>query len=48
MTEVDMGNPFWSGSSVSTYTGNAWIVNLAYGYTNDYDKNTTFQVVCVR
>jgi hypothetical protein len=48
ITEGDMGNWFWSGSSVSDYTLGAWIVNLAYGFTyNDY-KDSPNQVVCVR
>jgi hypothetical protein len=38
---------FWSGSSVSYNANYAWIVNLADGYTHNYYKDNTFQVVCV-
>jgi hypothetical protein len=51
MTEGDMGNYFWSGSSVSSSSNNAWVVNLANGRTfTTYDngKSFTIQVVCVR
>jgi hypothetical protein len=48
MTEGDMGSWFWSGSSVSYDTVNAWIVYLAYGFTTNFSKLGTFQVVCVR
>jgi hypothetical protein len=54
MTEGDMGSWFWSGSSVSYCTYDAWIVNLATGFTYYYNyyysnySSYTFQVVCVR
>ena len=50
MTEGDMGNYFWSGSSVSFNTNIAWIVYLALGSTNSFPdgKGFTNQVVCVR
>ena len=39
---------FWSGSTVSYSTGNAWIVNLAYGVTFTFSKPNSYGVVCVR
>ena len=36
---------FWS--SVSDYTDNAWVVDLAYGSTASNGKGGTYQVVCV-
>ena len=49
MTEANMLNNFWSGSSVSGNPGNAWFVYLANGNTdNYYGKSSTSQVVCVR
>ena len=48
ITEGNMANYFWSGSSVSFFTSNAWYVNLAFGGTYDNGKNNTYQVVCVR
>jgi hypothetical protein len=49
ITEAAMANDyFWSASSLSDGTDNAWYVNLAYGVTNGYDKGNPNQVVCVR
>jgi hypothetical protein len=39
---------FWSGSTVSFFTYNARIVYLGAGSTNDYAKNGSGGVVCVR
>ena len=39
---------FWSGSSVSHFPSQAWIVNLATGYSTENGKTVTYQVVCVR
>ena len=48
MTEADMSNDFWSGSSVSTGSTFAWRVKLANGYTYYDFKSESYQVVCVR
>jgi hypothetical protein len=48
MTEANMYNYFWSGSSVSNVTLIAWLVGLAYGDSNSNTKDFTSQVVCVR
>jgi hypothetical protein len=48
MTEANMHNWFWSGSSVSYDTDYAWIVYLASGTTGHYAKLNPGQVVCVR
>jgi hypothetical protein len=48
MTEANMNNGFWSGSSMSLGTTNAWYVNLANGSTSLNLKGTPNQVVCVR
>ena len=48
ITEGNMINNFWSGSSVSPSTLNAWLVNLAFGYTYNLNKTNSYQVVCVR
>jgi len=41
---------YWSSSTVSDNTFNAWLVNLAYGRANDDDgsKSNSLNVVCVR
>jgi hypothetical protein len=48
MTEANMNGAFWSGSSVSNSTDDAWIVYLPYGSTGIYYKYDSGQVVCVR
>jgi hypothetical protein len=48
MTEANMSDSFWSGSSVSTNTRYAWIVKFANGDTFTNLKHLTGQVVCVR
>jgi hypothetical protein len=48
MTELNMNNNFWSGSSLSMGTTNAWSVVLASGKSGNYVKTTSYQVVCVR
>ena len=39
---------FWSSSTVSYITTNAWYVDLADGSTYNYGKGYSFNVVCVR
>ena len=39
---------FWSGSTDSTATANAWSMNLSSGLTNKSGKGDTRSVVCVR
>jgi hypothetical protein len=39
---------FWSSSSLSNSTYLAWYVDLARGYTNGFNKTTTYSFVCVR
>jgi hypothetical protein len=48
ITEAAMNSNFWSGSTVSYYTGTAWIVDLGNGATSNDTKNDSFGVVCVR
>jgi hypothetical protein len=48
ITEGNMINTFWSGSSVSYSTNYAWYVNLAKGSTSHASKDYPSQVVCVR
>jgi hypothetical protein len=48
MTEANINSNFWSGSSVSHNTLNAWFVLLASGISNYDYKYATYQVVCVR
>ena len=39
---------FWSSSTVSSYTSDAWYVYLGYGSTNSGSKHSRTYVVCVR
>ena len=39
---------FWSASSVSNPTTDAWYVLLRYGYTNSFSKTISLAVLCVR
>ncbi|MEI6835093.1 MAG: DUF1566 domain-containing protein, partial [bacterium] len=49
MTEANFNSLFWSGSSVSSNSVNAWFVNLANGATYNYNaKYFSYLVVCVR
>ena len=48
MTLANMRTYFWSASSHSLSTFNAWIVNLANGSPNYNPKGTTNVVVCVQ
>ena len=48
MTEANMASYFWSGSSVSKLTDNAWLVYLAEGYALNGLKTNPYQVMCVR
>ena len=48
MTEAHINGYFWSGSSVSNNTGNAWGVYLAKGNAYGNLKTNPYQVVCVR
>jgi hypothetical protein len=48
MTEANMYSSFWSGSSVSNGTVDAWSVNLANGNPNPSGKGAANPVVCVR
>jgi hypothetical protein len=49
ITEGGMNSWFWSGSSQAANRNYAWLVDLAYGFTNNASaKNVTLQVVCVR
>jgi hypothetical protein len=48
MTEANLYNTFWSGSSVSFNTTSAFYVNLANGYMLNNSRVNASQVVCVR
>jgi hypothetical protein len=49
ITEAAMFSYFWSGSTVSNGTANAWLVNLGNGLTsNGNTKYISYGVVCVR
>ena len=48
LSKTGKKSAFWSASSVPNFTGNAWIVSIADGYTGYYNENYTCQVVCVR
>jgi hypothetical protein len=48
MTIANMRNYFWSASSNSASTSDAWFVSLGYGYTSNDDKSSNGAVVCVR
>ncbi len=48
ITEAAMNSYFWSGSTVSDSTSNAWLVYLGYGYTLGLNKTNSYGVVCVR
>lgn len=48
ITEGDMDNGFWSGSSAFDGPNSAFNVFLASGRTYSYYKNSSNQVVCVR
>ncbi|MDD3190781.1 MAG: hypothetical protein PHI66_03775 [Candidatus Pacebacteria bacterium] len=39
---------YWSGTTVSNNTGNAWNTNLSNGNTNNNGKTNTNYVRCVR
>ncbi len=39
---------FWSASSSSANTSNAWFVDLGNGYTHSFNKSNNYAVVCVR
>ena len=38
---------FWSSSTLSNVTANAWYVNLAYGVTLNTSKSSSLSVLCV-
>ena len=40
-------NNYWSASTVSDITGNAWFVDPSNGGTGNMNKATTYRVVCV-
>ncbi len=40
--------PYWSSTTMSSYTWDAMHVNFVRGYTNGYDKTTAFHARCVR
>ena len=42
------GGYFWSSSTLSNGTSNAWVVYLSNGYTDDDGRPGTGQVACVR
>jgi len=44
----DVDTWFWSSSSMSDVTSNAWYVHLGYGYTGANVKTDARRVVCVR
>jgi len=48
ITTVQMQNWFWSSSTQSNVTSNAWIVYLSYGTTDTTAKTNPGQVACVR
>ncbi len=49
ITIEDMEEYFWSGSSLSSGSDSAWIVNLANGYTYYIlNKNFNYAVACVQ
>ncbi len=48
MTEANMNNGFWSGSSVAGNTGFAWFVGLVNGGVNFNAKVNPNQFICVR
>jgi hypothetical protein len=39
---------YWSSTSVSGSTNDAWFVNFYDGYVDDYNKNYNYYVRCVR
>jgi hypothetical protein len=39
---------FWTSSTASYGTGNAWEINFSGGYTVDISKNDPHRVICVR
>ncbi len=41
-------NWYWSSTSFSGYTNNAWIVFFSDGYVNDYGKDNNSDLRCVR
>jgi hypothetical protein len=47
-TLANMRNYYWSSSTLSATTTNAWFVNLAYGNSTNYAKTGSYYVVCVR
>ena len=48
MTLANMQAGFWSASSYSDGSNNAWVVNLGNGNTYNDFKHYTYAVVCVR
>jgi hypothetical protein len=48
ITEAAMNSYFWSGSTVSSVTGTAWMVYLGYGSTYNISKYNSNGVVCVQ
>jgi hypothetical protein len=49
LTSAEMNNYFWSASSVSDDTNDAWVVYLSNGYSGGNVKtSTTHDLVCVR
>lgn len=45
---TNAANYFWSSTTVSTNTQNAWYINQNYGYTANTTKTTSNAVRCVR
>ena len=48
ISQANMQNYFWSSSTLSYATTNAWTVGLAYGATYATNKTAAYSVVCVR
>jgi hypothetical protein len=42
------GWPFWSSSSASDSSSNAWGVYFNYGYVSLSDKTPSYNVRCIR
>lgn len=48
LSKLGNKNGFWSLSTLSANTTNAWVVDLANGYTYGTNKYNSYNVVCVR
>jgi hypothetical protein len=48
LNKMGVEDALWSGSTVSNFSNNAWLMDLGNGYTGNGGKYDSYGVVCVR